>query len=297
MRARWLVALLVAAAALLAAATPGAAADALDVHIPGTFFSPSAISVVAGDTVTWTNDTFTTHTVTADDGSFDSGRLGSGGRFTQTFATPGRYRYYCAIHPFMSGEVDVDAIALHGPGSAVLEGGSAPLAGRAPAGTPWVTIEQQRAGGAWSPVTSVQPDAGGVFSARVPAVSGVAYRAAVGTATSPTVTLSLVSGVRLRLTATVGRRATVLRVHTTPAQPGARVVLQLYSREHFAWQPRAVARLDRRSTVRFTLPRGVRQLARAVLPLGGARSVSAIVRTWRPRDPHAGPPAAPPAAA
>ncbi len=38
------------------------------------------------------------HTVTADDGSFDSGTLNGGQSFSYTFEQPGEYPYYCALH-------------------------------------------------------------------------------------------------------------------------------------------------------------------------------------------------------
>jgi plastocyanin len=63
-------------------------------------FVPSSISVTAGTTVTWANDDDgLAHTVTASDGSFDSGRLGSGETFMRTFDTPGTYAYQCKLHP------------------------------------------------------------------------------------------------------------------------------------------------------------------------------------------------------
>jgi len=49
------------------------------------------------------------HTVTAKDGSFDSGNMGSGSSYTHTFTTPGTYRYFCAYHSWMVGTVVVKA--------------------------------------------------------------------------------------------------------------------------------------------------------------------------------------------
>ena len=45
-------------------------------------YSPSTLTVKAGDTVTFTNSDNTTHTFTADDSSFDSGRVDPGKGFT-----------------------------------------------------------------------------------------------------------------------------------------------------------------------------------------------------------------------
>ena len=49
----------------------------------------------------------TAHTVTADDGSFDSKSLASNATFSQTFAKAGTFAYHCAIHPGMKGTVTV----------------------------------------------------------------------------------------------------------------------------------------------------------------------------------------------
>ena len=62
-------------------------------------FDPASVSVKVGGSVTWTNTGATAHTVTADDGSFDSKSLASGATFSQTFAKAGTFAYHCAIHP------------------------------------------------------------------------------------------------------------------------------------------------------------------------------------------------------
>jgi plastocyanin len=74
-------------------------------------FQPASIEVPAGSTVTWTNTGAVTHTVTADDGAFDSGQLKPGTSFSQTFTTPGTYTYHCEIHPQMTGTVVVTQAA------------------------------------------------------------------------------------------------------------------------------------------------------------------------------------------
>ena len=57
--------------------------------------------------MTWTNSGAATHTVTADNGAFDSGRLASGATFSQTFDTAGTFTYHCEIHPQMTGTIVV----------------------------------------------------------------------------------------------------------------------------------------------------------------------------------------------
>jgi plastocyanin len=79
------------------------------VQLRSYLFVPDTISVKTGTTVTWANDDDgLAHTVVALDGSFNSGRLGSGATFSHTFDTPGTYAYQCMIHPrSMQGSVVV----------------------------------------------------------------------------------------------------------------------------------------------------------------------------------------------
>jgi plastocyanin len=70
-------------------------------------FEPASILVEAGDIVTWTNLGSGPHTVTGDDGSFDSGPLAPGTCFSQPFPAARLATYHCAIHPQMLGAVTV----------------------------------------------------------------------------------------------------------------------------------------------------------------------------------------------
>jgi LPXTG-motif cell wall-anchored protein len=89
---------------------PPAAAASMNVSVGNDFYSPGDIRIQAGDRVTWANGGAGFHTVTADNGSFDSGSMGVGGSFTHTFSTPGVYFYYCRVIGFaMSGVVEVQA--------------------------------------------------------------------------------------------------------------------------------------------------------------------------------------------
>jgi len=49
-----------------------------------------------------------THTVTANDDSYDRGNIGSGSSFSKTFSIAGTYPYHCSIHPSMTGKVVVN---------------------------------------------------------------------------------------------------------------------------------------------------------------------------------------------
>lgn len=61
-------------------------------------FNPRMVTVPPGTTVVWVNRDPFDHTVTADDGSFNSGLIPPGGTFRVTFQRPGRYPYYCIPH-------------------------------------------------------------------------------------------------------------------------------------------------------------------------------------------------------
>jgi len=74
-------------------------------------FVPAEISVSSSEgnnIVLWMNDDTIEHTVTADDGSFDSGPISPGDNFDSSFDRPGDFGYHCSIHPFMTGVVIVE---------------------------------------------------------------------------------------------------------------------------------------------------------------------------------------------
>ena len=71
-------------------------------------FQPGSIKVAAGGTVTWTNNDSMPHTVTADDGSFDSGPVAPGATFSRVFPALGTVSYHCSIHASMQGNVTVE---------------------------------------------------------------------------------------------------------------------------------------------------------------------------------------------
>jgi plastocyanin len=76
-------------------------------------FTPLTMSVPVGTTVTWTNQDDVPHTVTTTKApvTFDSGVFDKGKSFSYTFAKPGTYEYYCAVHPDMRATVVVTGAA------------------------------------------------------------------------------------------------------------------------------------------------------------------------------------------
>ena len=78
------------------------------------FYDPEVISVTVGTTVIWENEDNTMHTVTSGnpnggaDGVFDSDIMSAGDKFEFTFTDAGNYDYYCILHPWMIGTVNVE---------------------------------------------------------------------------------------------------------------------------------------------------------------------------------------------
>ena len=81
--------------------------NARSVEMGDNFFNPPNAAVEPGSTITWTNNGEEPHTVTADDGSFDSGVLNPGDSYTVAFGGQGTVTYHCTIHPEMTGSVTV----------------------------------------------------------------------------------------------------------------------------------------------------------------------------------------------
>jgi plastocyanin len=78
---------------------------------PSLNYAPSSFTVVIGvnNTVTFVNQDNTNHTVTANDGSFDSGNIVPGGSWSHAFTTPGTYSFHCIYHTWMKGTIEVKA--------------------------------------------------------------------------------------------------------------------------------------------------------------------------------------------
>ena len=86
-----------------------AEATGVDAEIVDFSFSPGELSIEVGSTVTWRNGGEAPHTVTAEDGSFDSGMVAAGGSWSRTFESAGTFAYVCTFHPDMAGVVTVGA--------------------------------------------------------------------------------------------------------------------------------------------------------------------------------------------
>lgn len=79
------------------------------VSIKNFTFNPSEITIKKGETVVWTNEDSTSHTVTSDSGNeLDSGSITPGQTYSHTFNTAGTFDYHCSIHTSMKGRVTVE---------------------------------------------------------------------------------------------------------------------------------------------------------------------------------------------
>jgi plastocyanin len=81
----------------------------VNVKIDNFTFQPREIQILAGTTVTWQNADDVPHTATSkgDPQTFDSGALDTDDKFSFTFSKPGKYAYYCKVHPHMTGVITV----------------------------------------------------------------------------------------------------------------------------------------------------------------------------------------------
>jgi plastocyanin len=99
-------------AALLVAAVTASAVQAanFEVKIDNFTFNAQQITVKAGDTVTWVNHDDIPHTVTSKTMAFRSKAMDTDDKFSFTFATPGKFEYFCSLHPHMTGTIVVEAV-------------------------------------------------------------------------------------------------------------------------------------------------------------------------------------------
>ena len=232
-------------------------------------YAPKHLDIVAGQTVQWSQDSVRKHTVTARDGSFDSGVLVPGASFERTYEQLGTYGYYCRLHAGIVGDVRVHDVVPDKVTTPAAKGRPFPLHGRAT--TPTVTVHGDDGS---STVATVRDD--GTFSASVVPSTTTTYSAG----DSPPVTLRVLDrSVTVRVAHHAGSRWSVVAV-VSPGTPHGTVVLQEYLPERFGWWPVQRRRLghDSATTLRVTLPRR-RVAARVVYTLPDGATVLAVSRT------------------
>jgi plastocyanin len=265
----------------------GAGAGAPAVHIDFAALSPGHVDIVAGQSVTWTNDSARVHTVTADDASFDSGRITSSQMFSHHFTAAGEAAYHCVLHPFIQGTVGVHDLLLEPPPAAASPKRPFVLEGRASSalatGTA-VSLQADRGAG-FAPVAAATVRADGTFAATFVPTTTATYRAVAGAVTSPPLEL-LVLDRRIALTVRRASGAIVVRARVTPASQGAHVALQLFLPERFGWWPARRARLNGASSARFSVRTHRHLQARVVLTLPDGATRLAVSRTVRVGPPR-----------
>jgi plastocyanin len=101
------LALVMAAALLPALGSARAQAEEIKVTLDNFTFSPNELKVKVGDTVTWINHDDIPHTVVSA-GKFRSKTMDTDGTFSFTFTSAGDYKYFCSLHPHMTGMIKVE---------------------------------------------------------------------------------------------------------------------------------------------------------------------------------------------
>jgi plastocyanin len=99
--------LAVAATLLLQPGGAQAHADTITVSIDNFTFTPTELKVKVGDTVTWTNHDDIPHALVSA-GKFRSKTMDTDDSFSFTFAAAGDYKYFCSLHPHMTGMIKVE---------------------------------------------------------------------------------------------------------------------------------------------------------------------------------------------
>jgi plastocyanin len=99
--------LVTAAAILLQLGSARAHAEEVKVAIDNFTFSPAELKVKVGDTITWTNRDDIPHTVVSA-GKFRSKAMDTDDTFSFTFTSAGDYKYFCSLHPHMTGMIKVE---------------------------------------------------------------------------------------------------------------------------------------------------------------------------------------------
>jgi plastocyanin len=84
-----------------------AATEDTKVTIDNFTFGPAELTVKVGTTVTWTNHDDIPHTIVSA-GKFRSKTLDTDNSFSFTFTAAGEYKYFCSLHPHMTGMIKVE---------------------------------------------------------------------------------------------------------------------------------------------------------------------------------------------
>ena len=95
------------AAALSLCLSGARAEETTNVMIDNFTFEPAQLTVKVGTTVTWKNRDDIPHTVVSA-GKFRSKTMDTDDSYSFTFTAAGDYKYFCSLHPHMTGTVKVE---------------------------------------------------------------------------------------------------------------------------------------------------------------------------------------------
>jgi len=100
---------LVASGAGTAKPAPRASdAQSYTINIKDFMFAPRNLTIPVGSKVTWVNKDEEPHKVAEVNSTFGSQPLDTDEGFTYEFKTPGKYEYFCTVHPRMTGTIIVE---------------------------------------------------------------------------------------------------------------------------------------------------------------------------------------------
>jgi plastocyanin len=234
---------------------PEALAATKTVEIKRNAFSPTTVSIVAGDTITWRNTDTRNHQVVSTTGTFASPILRPNRSYSFTFEVAGTYRYRDALNPTVTG-----TIRVAGAPPAVSLGTSLPQATFGTAVTLSGQINSKRAGeqvllthqpwGQVSPIVlaTVLTGADGTFSFVTKPKILTSYQASWKTAKSLVVTTAVAPSISF------GRlNGFVTRVYAGRSMARKQVQLQRLSR-FGQWVTIKMVALDLNSRARFRAP-------------------------------------------
>jgi plastocyanin len=89
-------------------APPANATPTYTINIKDFMFTPRNLTIPVGSKVTWTNKDEEPHKVAEVNSSFTSKPLDTDEGFTYEFTAPGKYEYFCTVHPRMTGTIIVE---------------------------------------------------------------------------------------------------------------------------------------------------------------------------------------------
>lgn len=84
-----------------------ATGDTVRIVMQNLAYGTPRLEISPGTTLVWENRDAVPHTVTADDGSWDSGLIEGNRSYSRTFGQTGTFNYHCTPHPFMKATIIV----------------------------------------------------------------------------------------------------------------------------------------------------------------------------------------------